>query len=84
MTLNRRLTVDLRPKGQPPELEYRDHQRLADGLLDFVMHNELPAKVSRMILEHIRARMPGQNEVDEALLEQVRIVYKIGERGASR
>jgi len=83
MTLNRRLTVDLRPRQQPAEPEYRDHQRLADGLLDFVMHNELPAKDSRMILEHIRERLPGQNELDEALLEQVRIVYKIRERGAS-
>jgi len=84
MTLNRRLTVDLRPKQQPAEPEYRDHQALANGLLDMVMHNELPAKDSRMILEHIRARLPGQNELDEALLEQVRIVYKIRERGTNQ
>ena len=77
--LNRRLTVDLRPGGHPPELEYRDHQVLADGLLAMVMNNQLSAKHSRQILEHTRERMPGQNHLDEAILQQVRAVFGIEE-----
>lgn len=78
--LNRRLTLDLRPKGQPPELIERDHQVLADGLLELVCQNQLSAKDSRMILEHIRWRLPGQVHLDQAILQQVRLAYKIGEQ----
>jgi len=79
-TLNRRLTVDLRPGKRPPALPERDHQVLANGLLEFMCRNEIPVDDARQILEHYRERMPGQGHLDEAILRQVRTVYKIGEQ----
>ena len=79
-TLNRRLTVDLRPGGQPPAPPERDHQVLADGLLAMMCRNEIPVDAARQILESFRRRWPGRNDMDEALLEQVRLAYKIGEQ----
>ena len=76
-TFLKRLTVDLRPGQTAPVVQERDHQELADGLLDLVMQNLIHPKVARSLLEFYRERLPGQGFLDKAILQQVRLAYGI-------